>query len=646
MTVGSLLDIQTPSVATHCPYCALQCGIHLTPAPTGEVDAEPGISGQQRRTVRQRMVGCRHLAHPDRLTASADSKRAGLLRPVTWDVARADRRAFRAVKAAFGRDAVGVFGGGSLTNEKAYLLGKFARVALGTANIDYNGRFCMSSAAAAVKRALGVDRGLPFPLEDIPHASLILLVGANPAETMPPMMQYFEAQQRNGGRLIVVDPRRTATAAWAAVICGCTPGTDAALANGLLHILIRDRLVDEAYIAPDGELRGREAHRGHVLAERVERITGISEAASSTSPTAGRAPQPDGADRPGARAAGAGGDQRAGVHQCRAGLGAVGKPPSGFGTITGQGNGQGGREHGQKADQLPGYRQLENLRLADHMASVWNVPESEIPQAGKSAFEMLDALGTEVRALFVMGSNPVVSAPDALRVAPAAACARHARRRRLLSVRDRRPRRRRAALRAVGRRERHDDQSRRPRHPPAARARRRRSGSAPTSRFSRPRRPRSGEAVVSLRHEAAVFDELRRATAGGPADYSGSPTRGSSGRTACSGPARRRITRHSAPLRGPVPDAVRPGRFHATPHAEIADPRDGQFPLLLTTGRMLAHYQSGTRRGARRAGRSPPSRRGDPPGDAAQVGVADGERCADDAARHGDLHGQADAQDP
>ena len=109
--------------------------------------------------------------------------------------------AIRATQATYGRDAVGVFGGGSLTNEKAYLLGKFARVALGTSNVDYNGRFCMSSAAAGASKALGIDRGLPFPLEDIPRAEVILLVGGNMAETMPPIMRYFEAQQRNGGAL-------------------------------------------------------------------------------------------------------------------------------------------------------------------------------------------------------------------------------------------------------------------------------------------------------------------------------------------------------------------------------------------------------------------------------------------------------------
>ena len=92
------------------------------------------------------------------------------------------------------------------------MLGKFARVALRTANIDYNGRFCMASAAAAGLRAFGIDRGLPFPLQDIPGAEAILLVGGNPADTMPPLMQYFEEQRRRGGKLIVVDPRRSATA--------------------------------------------------------------------------------------------------------------------------------------------------------------------------------------------------------------------------------------------------------------------------------------------------------------------------------------------------------------------------------------------------------------------------------------------------
>ncbi len=178
------------------------------------------------------------------------------LRPASWAEAL-DRVAagLGAIQAAHGRDAVGVFGGGGLTNEKAYMLGKFARVALGTANIDYNGRFCMSSAAVAGQRAFGIDRGLPFPLSDIPLADTILLPGGNPAETMPPIMQYFEAQRDRGGRLIVADPRRTPTARAAHLHLQLTPGTDAALANGLLHVAIRDELIDTQLslpLAPSG----------------------------------------------------------------------------------------------------------------------------------------------------------------------------------------------------------------------------------------------------------------------------------------------------------------------------------------------------------------------------------------------------------
>src|SRR6185295_12866840 len=112
-------------------------------------------------------------------------------RPASWDEAlRRVVDGIRDLQARHGLDAVAVFGGGGLTNEKAYALGKFARVALRTRFIDYNGRFCMSSAAAAGIRAFGVDRGLPFPLADLGHADLLVLVGANPAETMPPLVRY------------------------------------------------------------------------------------------------------------------------------------------------------------------------------------------------------------------------------------------------------------------------------------------------------------------------------------------------------------------------------------------------------------------------------------------------------------------------
>ena len=141
------------------------------------------------------------------------------------------------------------FGSGALTNEKAYLLGKFTRVVLKSANIDYNGRYCMASAAAGQNRAFGIDRGLPFPVSDIAETGTLLLWGSNCAETMPPIMQWVYEQQQRGGKLIVVDPRFTDTARSAALHLQLTPGTDLALANGLLYLALEEKLVDRAYIA-------------------------------------------------------------------------------------------------------------------------------------------------------------------------------------------------------------------------------------------------------------------------------------------------------------------------------------------------------------------------------------------------------------
>src|SRR5205085_10266779 len=185
--------------------------------------------------------------------------------PVSWSTALdfvAER--LLALQKAHGRQAIGVFGGGALTNEKAYLLGKFARVALGTPNIDYNGRYCMSSAAAGQNRAFGLDRGLPFPVADVAHAEVVLLVGSNAADTLPPIMQWFERQKAAGGKLIVADPRRTATARAAALHLALTPGSDLALANGLLYLATEENLIDAGYIA--ARTVGFEAGRRAVLA--------------------------------------------------------------------------------------------------------------------------------------------------------------------------------------------------------------------------------------------------------------------------------------------------------------------------------------------------------------------------------------------
>jgi len=361
------------------------------------------------------------IRHPRRLTTPLMRDASGQLSPTSWDEALdfiAEKMI--AIRDQYGADANGVFGSGALTNEKTYLLGKFARLALGTANIDYNGRYCMSSAAGGANRAFGIDRGMPFPVSDIEKAEAILLVGGNVADTLPPIMQWFMRQKQRGGKFMVVDPRKTMTAREADLHLPIVPGSDLALANGLLYIAIEENLIDRPYI--DTRTNGFDAVRQVVLnysPSMVERITGIGEnmmrrvvrwlaQASSAMILTAR----------GAEQHSKGVDTVTAWINLALALGKVGKPASGFGTLTGQGNGQGGREHGQKADQLPGYRLIEVDAHREAVAKVWGVDPASLPRKGKSAFELLDALGPTggIRSLFVMGSNVAVASPHASRI--------------------------------------------------------------------------------------------------------------------------------------------------------------------------------------------------------------------------------------
>ena len=417
--------------ASHCPYCALQCAQTLAPAPHGVTVQGRAFPTNRGGLCQKGWTSGDLLRVPDRLTAPLVRSSDGTLRAATWDQALdlvGDR--LSAIRAKSGPNAVAVFGGGGLTNEKAYQLGKFARVALRTANIDYNGRFCMSSAAAAANRSLGIDRGLPFPLTDLAGARVVLLLGSNLAETMPPAVAHLAGVRAEGG-LLVVDPRRSTTAQLTKNGQGMhlqpVPGTDLVVLLALLHVVLGEGLADTAYVADRTE--GMAAVRRSVAAwwpERAEQECGVPAATlrqtarllAAASPAAGG---------PGAYIlTGRGVEQStqgtatvtAAINLALA-LGLPGRVGSGYGAITGQGNGQGGREHGQKSDQLPGYRMIDDQQARAHVAGVWDVDPASLPGKGMPAMELLGSLGTAggPRALLVHGSNPMVSAPNSQRVA-------------------------------------------------------------------------------------------------------------------------------------------------------------------------------------------------------------------------------------
>jgi assimilatory nitrate reductase catalytic subunit len=593
--LGGMLTATTP---THCPYCSLQCGMNLRAAGPGvEVVERADFPVNRGALCGKGRTAPAVLSSRVRLVEPLVRRPAtGRLEPATWEEAlRAVADGLRRTRQDHGPDAVGVFGGGGLTNEKAYALGKFARLVLGTSQIDYNGRFCMSSAAAAHQRAFGLDRGLPFPLEDIPRTGCVVLVGSNLAETMPPALRYLTELKENGGKLIVVDPRRTRTAEQADLHIAPRPGTDLALALGLLHLVVAEGRTDEEFIRDrtTGWEDARAAAMSHWPA-LVERITGVPvpqlreavrmfcDAADSMVLTArGPEQQSKGTDTVGAW-----------INLCLA-TGRAGRPLSGYGCLTGQGNGQGGREHGQKADQLPGYRKLDDPAARSHVAAVWGVDPDVLPGPGRSAYELLDALGTDIRSLLLMGSNPVVSAPraahvqerleslDFLAVADVVLSetaqladvvlpvTQWAEETGTLTNLEGRVLLRRRAI-----------------DPPA--------GVRSDLEVLNALAERLGWEKGFPTDAEEVFDELRRASAGGPADYAGI--------------SYRRIAEEDGVF-WPCPEPGHPGtprlflerfatpdgraRFVPVTHRAAAEETDDEYPVVLTTGRVVSQYQSG-----------------------------------------------------
>ncbi|MEU5883843.1 molybdopterin oxidoreductase family protein [Spirillospora sp. NPDC047279] len=583
---------------THCPYCALQCGMTLSGTPV-RVTPREDVPANQGGLCQKGWTAAEMLTVPDRLTTPLmRARRGGPLEPCGWDEAL-DRitAGIEDLWRRHGRDAVAVFGGGGLTNEKAYQLGKFARIALRTSQIDYNGRFCMSSAAAATNRAFGMDRGLPGPITDLGLADTILVVGGNVAETMPPFMRHLTGMQDRGGALIVVDPRRTGTAKQADLHLQPTPGTDLALANGLLHLALTEGLVDADYIA--ARTGGFEAVRTLVNGywpERVERITGVPVPhMRETVRLLARGRRSLILTARGAEQHARGTDMVTAFINLALALGLPGREGSGYGCLTGQGNGQGGREHGQKADQLPGYRKIDDPAAREHVAGVWGVDPETLPGPGRSAYELLSALGTDggPKAMLLFGSNPVVSAPRAAAVQERIGALE------LLVAADFVLSETAQMADVVLPTAQWAEESGTMTNLEGRVLRRRRAVEAPDGVRS------DLEIIAALADRldapgkwstepAEVFDELRAASAGGLADYSG-------------------ITYERIEAEGgvfwPCPGEGHPGtprpfldrfatpdgraRFTAVEHHGAAEDVDGEYPVYLTTGRVLAQYQSG-----------------------------------------------------
>lgn len=404
-------------VKTHCCFCGQQCGIQLKVKNNKVVGFEPweDFPFNRGKICPKGVKRYMQDEHPDRLTSPLARVPGEGFRPLDWETAY-DRTAseIHRIQSSYGNDAFAILTGASLTNEKAYLMGKFARVAVRTANIDYNGRLCMVSAGAASKKILGVDRSAN-PWSDLLQARAILVAGANIGDCAPITTDYLWEARDNGAKIIVLDPRLTPISRTVDLYIPVRPGGDIGVFNGMLHIMIRRGWIDRQFIAEhttgfDEVERTVEKY----TPEYASRIAGVpARMIEQAAEIWGPAPTSFLLHSRGIE------HHTKGVDNCMAAInlvvatGRIGREGCGYAMITGQGNGQGAREHGQKAEQLPGMRDIDDPEHRRYIASVWGVPEETIPHKGLTAVPILEAMHAgKIKGALLICFNPMVSLPD------------------------------------------------------------------------------------------------------------------------------------------------------------------------------------------------------------------------------------------
>lgn len=587
-------------VKTHCCFCGQQCGIQLKVRDNQVIGFEPWEEFPFNRGMLCPKGVKRYLQsnHPDRLLDPLIRSDQGF-RISGWDEALdLTAKRLREIQDKYGRDSVAVFGGASLITEKAYLLGKFARVALGTRHIDYNGRLCMVSAGAAYKLAFNVDRS-PIEWSEIPKTDVLFVIGANIGDCAPITTDYIWRARDRGARLIVADPRLTPICRNADLYLPLRPGTDLVLLMSMLHVVLRDGLEDRKFIREhtagfDEVAESVKPYDPRMAAGRTGVPPDVIERAAQWFATAGRgiAMHARGLEH-----------QSKGVENVLAlinltlATGKIGREGCGCTMITGQGNGQGGREHGQKADQLPGARSLTDSAARAHVARVWGIEPEELPAPGYTAQEIMNAIHEgEIKGLLSICFNPLVSLPQAEYTRQAldkleffgiidfflSETAQHAD---VVLPGSLQEEEEGVTCSAEGR----VIHIRKAVDPPGnARA---------DSQIICELASRLGKGkYFPFRSTREIFDELREASRGGIADYYGITYE--------------KIDRQLGVF-WPCPDLDHPGtprlfeggvslfpdgkcRFNVTEWRESGDPVGEEFPVYLTTGRVVSQYLSGT----------------------------------------------------
>ncbi|AMN43790.1 nitrate reductase [Rhodoplanes sp. Z2-YC6860] len=408
-----------PPVRTACPYCGVGCGVLARPdgsggaITTGDPD-HPANSGRlcSKGFALEETLGLRgRLLHP--MLRRADKSYA----EVDWDTATAAvADGFRKVIDRHGPGAGAFYLSGQLLTEDYYVANKLAKGFLGTANVDTNSRLCMASTVAGHRRAFGEDV-VPGSYEDLDQANLVVLVGSNTAWCHPVLFQRIARNRKErSARIVVIDPRRTVTGDEADLFLAIAPGSDTALFSGLLVYLAEVGALDQRYI--DAHTNG--------FAEALMRAREIAPDAAATAAATGL----DEGEiaqffqlfrskekvvtcfSQGVNQSAQGTDKVNAIINCHLATGRIGKPGMGPFSLTGQPNAMGGREVGGLANMLAAHMGFAPDEV-DRVRRFWNAPRMA-EREGLKAVQMFEAIERgEIKALWVMATNPAVSLPRA-----------------------------------------------------------------------------------------------------------------------------------------------------------------------------------------------------------------------------------------
>jgi sulfite reductase (NADPH) flavoprotein alpha-component len=407
-----------------CPYCGVGCGIvmQVENGRVAKVIGDKNHPANFGRLCSKGFTCAEPLTASDRLaSAFVRTNRAEKIQPLPMDEAVTQTAArLKKIIEQHGPDAVALYVSGQLSMESQYLAGKLAKGFFRTNNIDSNSRLCMASAASGYKLSLGAD-GPPGSYQDIDRLDCALVIGSNMAECHPILfLRLLDRKKKSGAKIIVVDPRRTPTADKADLFLPIKPGTDLALLNGILHLLEQNGRVDEKFISANTEgWEELKALLPEYSPDHVAHQTGLREEdIRLAAQWIGESPEFTSFWTMGLNQSTHGTWQTNAICNLHLATGKICRPGSGPFSLTGQPNAMGGREVGYLSHTLPGQRAVLDADDRATVEKIWGVAAETIqPKPGLAAVEMFQKIETgEVKAVWIIGTNPIASMPNRSRV--------------------------------------------------------------------------------------------------------------------------------------------------------------------------------------------------------------------------------------